>query len=130
MVWKRKNVAFRRWLVTLGCDLMGATIGRALTANDVPLGLAWRGFEHRCWGPIDPAHIGEHQSRGASDVGYCLPMCRAMHEYYDEHRSSFYQITGRSPKQLMREAARWGVYWETHYAEELGFSGGSGDPNP
>jgi hypothetical protein len=120
---KQRNAAFRRWLCSLGCEFLGATIGVSVSPNDAALGLAWRGFQHRCWGSVDPAHVGKHQATGAPDVGACLPLCRAMHQFYDEHRLSFYRITGRSPEWLAMEAARWGQHWETHYAEELGFGG-------
>jgi hypothetical protein len=93
----RRDYAYRQKVAAMPCFLRGRTIAISISPNDRPLGLAWRGFEHRCWGRVDPAHIGKHRATGADDWGAILPFCRAAHQYYDEHRLSFYRVTGYTP---------------------------------
>ena len=74
--------------------LLGRVIARAICPNDESLGLAWRGFTHRCWGANTPAHVGKHQATGARDFGVLVPLCQAAHQFYDEHRRSWFGVTG------------------------------------
>lgn len=68
-----------------------------------------RGFRHVCWGPIDPAHVGDHQATGAPDVGVCVPLCRAAHAFYDEHREEWPQVTALSEKRMANEAGGYAL---------------------
>jgi hypothetical protein len=77
-----------------------------ITPNDLEVirdGDTRRWWLHRCWGPIDPAHIGKHRASGADD-SLVLPMCRASHTYYDEHRQKFYWVTGFTAADLEKAA--------------------------
>ena len=107
---KRKGSAFpkvrdreyRAFVRFMPCLLEGkATKGR-ITLDDIPC--TARGLEgwywHRCWGPVDPAHVGKHQATGAPDRGACVPFCRAAHQRYDEHRALFLRVTTFSQRQL------------------------------
>jgi hypothetical protein len=102
---KRRNREYRAFVRGHACLLRGRPLARAVSPNDYYAGLAWRGVTHVCWGPIEAAHVGKHQATGAPDVGACIPLCRAAHRYYDEHRLSFHRITGRSPRDLEGIAA-------------------------
>lgn len=97
---KRRDAAYRRAVRACSCVLRGRVIAGQLSPHDRPAGLGWQGFLHGCWGPVDPAHIGPHQATGAPDRGHILPLCRAAHQFYDEHRISFYRATGFSDHQL------------------------------
>lgn len=96
----QRDDAYRRAVRGCPCILAGRVIERPFSGADVPNGPFWRGFRHICWGPVDPAHIGPHQATGAPDRGHILPLCRAAHQFYDEHRISFYRATGYSDHQL------------------------------
>lgn len=98
---KRRNPEYRRFIRAQQCILEGRYTKIRLTVYD-----KWtrRGFWHVCWGPIDPAHVGQHQARGAYDVGVCAPMCRAVHQFYDEHRDEWEYVTELSEKRLENEA--------------------------
>ena len=117
---KVKNRAFRRWIASLPCLLAGRVIRRRfseydrLIAGGLTGGLAGGLFEHRCWGDMTPAHVGEHQARGAPDVGRCVPLCKIAHQEYDEHRSRWYQVTGFTEKRMANEAGGYALrYAET-----------------
>lgn len=64
---------------------------------------------HGCWGPIDPAHVGEKQSQGAYDVGRIVPLCRASHAFYDEHRSEWRRATGYTEASMENLAAGYAL---------------------
>ena len=113
---KHRDYTYRRHITQMPCVLAGCVLGRAISLNDVSLGLAWRGFEHRCWGPIDPAHVGQHQATGADDLGVLLPLCRAAHRFYDERRLSFYRVTGYTAQQMAEDAARLGTEYAARKA--------------
>lgn len=104
----RKDPAFRRWLRTENdCLLSGRRLAKRLALFDIQrLGGTDNaiGFDHVCWGPIDPAHVGDKQSRGAPDLGHCVPLCRAAHDFYDQHRSAWKSVTGLSEKRMANEA--------------------------
>lgn len=65
----------------------------------------WRNWEHRCWGPIDPAHVGKHRAQGAPDFGVTVPLCRAAHQFYDEHRDRWPKLTGYGQRKMASAAA-------------------------
>lgn len=94
---QQRDDAYRRAVRGCPCLLRGRMLTRPFSSHDRDLG---RGFWHYCWGPVDPAHIGPHQAVGAPDRGHVLPLCRAAHQFYDEHRMSFYRATGYSDHQL------------------------------
>jgi hypothetical protein len=102
---KRRHREYCAFVRAHTCLVRGRPLARPISPNDYCPGLAWRGVTHVCWGPIEAAHVGEHQATGAPDLGACIPLCRAAHRYYDEHRVSFYRITGRSPADLEHAAA-------------------------
>lgn len=79
--------------------------GAAFGAPGVPQ------FRHHCWGPIDPAHVGEKQSQGAYDVGRVVPLCRAAHNYYDERRGYWLGATGLSEADMESKAAGYALKW-------------------
>jgi hypothetical protein len=89
--------------------LAGAVYGTALTLNDEPLGLAWRGFAHRCWGGMTPAHVGKHQATGAADFGCIVPLCAAAHLFYDLHRKAWAKITGWTEKKMASAASGYAL---------------------
>lgn len=101
----QRDDAYRRAVRGCPCILRGRRIGRHMSIHDRPLASGLYGFQHVCWGPVDPAHIGPHQAVGAPDRGHILPLCRAAHQFYDEHRMSFYRATGYTDHQL-RSLAR------------------------
>lgn len=68
--------------------------------------VAWR---HICWGGMTPAHVGEHQARGAPDFGVLVPLCKASHQFYDEHRSKWQGVTGYSEKRMASEASGYAL---------------------
>lgn len=107
-----KNPAFRRWLRTQHpCMLANTYTTTRLTAFDSPnLDGSWVRV-HVCWGPIDPAHVGTHQARGASDVGHCVPLCRAAHRFYDEHRGRWQEATGLTGSDMASRAGGYGLKW-------------------
>jgi len=112
---KRKGSAFPtarqreycRWLVTEHeCLLADRITWFKMSAYDVQLE---RGFVHRCWGPTDPAHVGEHRSQGAPDFGRVVPLCRAAHQFYDEHRSEWRAVTRLSEAKMASAASGYAL---------------------
>ena len=102
----KRDPVYRRWIRSMGCLIWGAALPRAISLNDEPAG---RGFTHRCWGPMDPAHVGQHQATGAPDRGAVVCLCRAAHKWYDERRSQFAKVTGLTDKKLENIAAGLGL---------------------
>jgi hypothetical protein len=99
---KRRDPKYRRWVwMDNYCLLRGRVLQQRFSPIDVRTP---DGVYHHCWGPIDPAHVGKHQARGAGDVGVLLPLCRAAHRFYDERRSAWEAATGFS-EQRMADAA-------------------------
>jgi hypothetical protein len=94
---EQRDDTYRRAVRGCPCLLVGHLLAARISPNDQP---AWRAWVHVCWGPIDPAHIGPHQAVGVPDRQHILPLCRAAHQFYDEHRISFYRATGYSHHQL------------------------------
>jgi hypothetical protein len=105
---KVRNREYRAYIRGMDCLLTNRSTQDEMTCYDVTTA---RGFVHVCWGPIDPAHVGDHQAQGAPDVGCVIPLCRAAHRYYDEHRQSFYRVTGISERQLVSIAAGLALKW-------------------
>jgi hypothetical protein len=121
---KRKGSAFpkvrdreyTRWLVTENdCLLRHRTTRKRMSPIDV-----WTpyGTIHHCWGPIDPAHVGKHRSKGAPDLGATVPLCRAAHSFYDEHRNQWPHVTQLSEKQMASAASGYAL----KYAESGGLA--------
>jgi len=84
-----------------------------------------RVWQHICWGEPTPAHVGEHQARGAPDFGVLVPLCKAAHRFYDELRSQWQGVTGYSESQMASAAAEYAA----DYVEQGG-AAPSPDPNP
>lgn len=110
---QRKHRPFRTWLRTENpCLFRGRRITRRFSAND--WALPGGGFVHRCFGPIDPAHVGDRtQAGGAGDLGECVPWCRAVHRCYDQgwgrDRAAFAQATGFTERELANRAGGYGL---------------------
>jgi len=121
---KRKGSAFPEmrdtahcaWVVTeTRCVGSGRRFKRAISPHDKDLLFGeWR---HGCWGPNDPAHVGKHRAQGAADLGHVVKMCRALHDFYDQHRSQFTKATGITERELESIAAGNGL----RYQERGGF---------
>ncbi len=65
---------------------------------------------------MTPAHVGEHQAQGAPDFGALVPLCKAGHEFYDEHRTEWSRVTGYSEKKMALAASGYAL----KYVEEGG----------
>ena len=102
---------YRRWIRQQACILSGNVVLGMISPDDQHIGFSLA-FHHVCWGPVDPAHVGQHQATGAPDMGRLLPLCRAAHQFYDEHRLSFYRVTGIPPQTLAWEAARFAAEYQ------------------
>lgn len=107
---KREGAAFphkrepelRRFVKSHDCLLEGKVTHRQITPFDEPVG---RRFRHICWGPVDPAHVGEHDAQGVGDVNTLVPLCRAAHGFYDTQRSWWESATEIPEAQLRWVAA-------------------------
>ena len=115
----RRDRAYTRWVRQQPCVLKGRDTTRRLSMRDAEnlqrdgwlrgephyllTGSAY--WHHVCWGPIDPAHVGEHRAQGAPDAGAVVPLCRAAHQAYDEHRAHWDHLVSPSVD-LVDEAAR------------------------
>lgn len=105
---KVRDADFTRWLTTTNpCLLAQRMTRKAITRLDwIPWG-GW--YVHVCWGPIDPAHVGKHRSKGAPDVGATVPLCRAAHSFYDEHRNQWPHVTQFNEKLMARAASGYAL---------------------
>ena len=99
---KARDKAYCRWAVSTGCTFSGRFLWRQISPNDTRLSVGY--WVHHCWGAIDPAHVGEHRAQGAPDRGSVLPMCRALHQFYDEHRPAFYRAVRITEHRLVGAA--------------------------
>lgn len=104
---KVKNPKYRAWIRTRPCLLGSRWLRQRVSLFDRAQGNEW--FTHSCWGPIDPAHVGAHQARGAPDVGHIVPLCRAAHQFYDEKRSSWARVTGFTEAKMASEAGGYAL---------------------
>jgi hypothetical protein len=109
---KMRNPAYRAFIRAHDCTIMAWLVGARMSTHDVRTAYSgWLGrgkptpWQHRCWGPIDPAHVGQHQANGAPDVGACVPLCRAAHSFYDEHRGAWAKATGLTEPKMANLAA-------------------------
>jgi len=113
-----RDPAFCAWVVTAHrCVGRGLVFPRRVSLNDSPDVLLGR-FVHRCWGEITAAHVGLHRAQGVGDRGRVVPMCEALHSYYDNRRA---------------ECNRWlpdTVLEHIALRLDRDYPGGSGDPNP
>jgi hypothetical protein len=118
LFWKRKDKKYRRWVWTENdCMLRGSLLRGRVSLHDVvtPMG----GFLHVCWGVITPAHVGQHQARGAPDFGVLVPLCQAAHQFYDEHRAEWAKVTGCSERKMASEAGGYGLKYVEHGGSPL-----------
>jgi hypothetical protein len=121
---KRKGSAFPKvrdktfcvWLVTENPCLLegGAPVEHSLpVATSIPYAIVYRDGDfrlaHRCWGAITPAHVGKHRAQGAPDFGHVIPLCKAAHQFYDEHRSEWPRVTGYSEKKMALAASGYAL---------------------
>ena len=115
---KQRDKKYRRWIRTENaCLLRGDALFPCVTRRQVtPFDKTWwpgKGgvpqWRHICFGPVDPAHVGKHQAQGAPDVGAIVPLCRAAHSFYDEHRSDWRYVTGYSEKQMASAASGYAL---------------------
>lgn len=112
---KVRDKKYRDWVrLENPCMLRGATIRVPFSTHDFPLP-AW-GYIHECWGDMTPAHVGDHQARGAPDFGVIVPLCQAAHQYYDEHRDEWERVTRYSEKQMALAASGYAL----RYVEQGG----------
>jgi len=109
---KRKGSAFPKvrdsahcvWVVDYtDCVGAGRLFTRPVSLNDI--GQYGGDCVHICWGAHDPAHVGKHRSKGAPDLGHVVNMCRALHDFYDQHRNAFAKVTGITERELELIAA-------------------------
>jgi len=122
---KQRDREYRRWVWTENpCMLRGRVIAYSICSHDVSQGLAWRGFKHMCWGANTPAHVGKHQAKGAPDFGVLVPLCQAAHQFYDEHRYSWYGVTGWTADAMAGAAEDYG----REYLERGGWVDRGGAP--
>jgi hypothetical protein len=113
-----RDPAFCAWVVTAHrCVGRGLVFERRVSLNDSPDILLGR-FVHRCWGAMTPAHVGLHRAQGVGDRGRVVPMCEALHTYYDNRRGECNAVLPDTV--LERIALRL----------DRDYPGGSGDPNP
>jgi hypothetical protein len=106
---KQRDAKFCRFVVE-ETDCVGA--GRLFTRQVSGYDLRGaRAFLHVCWGPHDPAHVGKHRAQGAPDFGRVVNMCRALHDFYDQHRSVFAKVTGLTERKLENQAEWNALRW-------------------
>lgn len=109
LFWKVKDKPYRDWIRNEhGCLLTGKVTTEPVTPNDTP------GLPHRCWGAITPAHVGKHQATGAPDRGVIVPLCKAAHTFYDEHRAKWMHVSGWTEPMMLCAAENY----ETQYRQE------------
>lgn len=108
----RRNPAYRRFVRGEPCLLMTRLTATQMCPYDRSAGPLFRGWWiHVCWGPIDPAHVGDHQARGAPDIGAIAPLCRGAHRFYDERRSAWAEVTGISDAEMASVASGLALKW-------------------
>jgi hypothetical protein len=118
---KVRDAKYRRWIWTENeCLLRAHPIRRRFSEHD----MVWpnwnanpRDLIHVCWGAVTPAHVGEHQARGAPDFGVLVPLCEAAHRFYDTRRWDWRKATGYTERQMASEASGYAL----KYQERGGF---------
>jgi len=115
---KVRDAKYRYWIRTENASTLRGVEGfpcvtrRRITPFDKKW---WDGkggvprWRHTCFGPVDPAHIGKHQAQGAPDLGVIVPLCRAAHHFYDEHRSEWFRVTGYSDAKMASAASGYAL---------------------
>ena len=101
---KQRDAAHCSWVVShTECVGAGRLFTRRVCGYDfhTPDGY----LVHVCWGGNDPAHVGKHRAQGVPDLGRVVNMCRALHNFYDEHRSEFAKVTGLTEAKLANIAS-------------------------
>lgn len=109
---KRRHPEYRAFVRSQPCILTHRFTTRQLCPYDIQWesqGKLVACWSHVCWGPIDPAHVGDKQSQGAYDVGRVVPLCRAGHRFYDEHRSQWRNATEYSEADMESAAAGYAL---------------------
>lgn len=107
---KRRDRRYRRWVWQENpCLLEGKVTRGRLTDHDVPSSVHPACFQHRCWGVITPAHVGEHAAQGAPDVGVLVPLCQAAHDFYDHRRTEWAKVTGLDERKMAHLAEGYTV---------------------
>lgn len=107
---KQRDKQYTTWLTLDNrCLLAGHFLRRPITLKDTTApGYAGR-FWHVCWGPLDPAHVDEHRAQGAPDFAVTVPLCRAAHSFYDEHRDQWRLVTGYSKAKMASAASGYAL---------------------
>jgi len=102
-----RDAGYRKWVWTENdCLLAGTRTRVRITISDKAAKVdLFTFYEHRCWGPIDPAHVNENAAQGTPDVGELIPLCRAAHNYFDNRREEFFAATDTNQAQLIYHAA-------------------------
>lgn len=114
----QRDDAYRAWIRTENaCLLRGSVTQKRLSLHD----LDWYdGVRHICWGAITPAHIGKHQATGAPDFGRCVPLCKAAHQFYDEHRHAWARYTWYTAVRMENAAADYALKYVQQGGVERG----------
>ena len=128
---KQRDAKYRKWIRTENlCMIAGRIVLERLGLHDKSVRvdnwtyaqtIAWR---HVCWGDITPAHVGEHQARGAPDFGVIVPLCEAAHDFYDHHRSKWQGVTGWTEPSMASAASGYAL----KYVERGGWVDRGGAP--
>ena len=120
-----RDPAHCRWVVTeTPCVGLGRFFQRRISVADYAQGAPDCLWVHRCWGPHDPAHVGKHRAQGVPDLGRVVNMCRALHDFYDQHRDVFAKVTGLTERKLALIASGNGL----KYSECGGLRAGTDPP--
>ena len=83
---KRRDKAYTDWIKTLPCLLFAL---------------------HKCWGPIDPAHVFGTRATGAYDKGETVPLCRKAHSEQEGRTFAFVIKWGVNVRRIAKELQRW-----------------------
>jgi hypothetical protein len=111
-----RDAKFRRWVWTENlCLLAGHHLPGRVSHHDRKWVLSTFGhgmiYMHVCWGGVTPAHVGKHQATGAPDFGVLVPLCKAAHQSYDEHRDVWPRATGYTEKKMALAASGYALQY-------------------
>ena len=113
---KQRDRVYRHWIWTENpCMLAGKPTLEPMSTHDKPhkswwVQGAWMDtYLHVCWGAMTPAHVGEHQAQGAPDFGVLVPLCKAAHQFYDEHREQWAKATGFTEAKMALRASGYAL---------------------